>query len=798
MAPKNMLSREQKRKAPASESNPVGDKIDAGSPLDDFNLIHRDALMDTASLDLSQRILVSKAALLFRGEGKGQAASDDEDSDDEEESLSNATEERPSKEHPKERSSEINAEPVDVYPIRFYPEGIFERQEPIPLDQLRPLIVEGQDWGKTTATWSTVGSVKRLFRECGASGVTFLVPNDEQRPWTPPLGYQCVYESYFWKDTKIWFPIPRLITLYCFRRDVVISQFINGSFRIAVALMTMAEEADISMSVRTFEELTTIQPRPHGLFFVKMRPSYNIITGHQNKTENCNRYYFYVKSDVFAFEESLKDDYRVLWNRKLVIHPNKIVYLEKFFERAQAIATLSHIRWPEIIDWRSDIPCPVGSGKKCLELFPKPKQSRAKRMRKMPDLSALVGGELGTSGDNPMAILDGMSYEVPATVPILAPAAPLDLAKCEGDDADRDGTAMVQRRRKRSKDDLPSEGNGNDDQGVPSDFRTKKRNAHSCVELVRQIRGGPREMPQVSDLIFADTYVDAARSSVLGQGRMNLVVMEYDRALKHAIANMKKSEESLVERNAYIAKKKKEFKDVYTSEIKERDEAIARRKAKRKKAGELSAELEAARAKITSLEEEKAAAEQEKAATTEDTAREIRRLKRSRSHEVTLERVQTQTAMIVKSNRRFANIMDYIVRRDAYDEKFLLLAQASGTKKCFELIREKGTPIPQDMIEELEFGEIPESDLCLSPLILQSQFLNEALLGSIDPFGSNTSLIDPSTASSLQTHGGSLEARTSEGAADDPTGIEEGRGCEQEERDDAAIGDATIGGEANA
>ncbi|KAF8088102.1 hypothetical protein N665_0553s0003, partial [Sinapis alba] len=675
----------------------------------------------------AQRILVAEAASLFRGECEGQAASDD-GSDGEEEIHSIDTEERPSEEHPEneEPSSEEHVEPVDFYPIRFYPGGIFERQDAIPSDQLRPLI------------W-TVGSVKRLFRECGASGVTFLIPNDEQQPWTPSLGYQCGYESYFRKDTKLWFPIPWLITSYCFRRDVAISQFINGSFRIAVALMTMAAEGNISMSVRTFEEQTKTQPRPQGLFFVK------IITGHPNKTENWNHYYFYVNLDKFAFEEPLKDDYRVLCNNNMVIHPNTIAYPEKFFENAQAIATFSHLRWPDIsrericrvlewisrVDWRSDIPFPVGSGKKCLQLFPKPKQSQVKRMRKMPDLSALIGGELSASRDNPMAILDGMNFEAPVTDLISSLAVPQNPEECKGDDVDVDGDggALVRRRRKRSKDDLPSERNGNDGQDAPSEECPKRRkkkssserqqgtltretliredapedemegtnllrkthakfsdrvsfcyfagaplisDAHSCAELVCQIKGGPWDMPQVSDLVFADAYIYVARSSVLGQCRMNLVVLEYDRALKHTIASLKKSEESLAERNSYIAKKKKEFKDISTSAIKERDKAISRRKAERKKDGELSAELDTARARIF------------------------------RSHEVTLERVQNQTAMIAKSNCRFANTRDYM---------------ASGTKKYLELVRDKGTPIPQDVIDvgqeawELEVGEIPESSL---------------------------------------------------------------------------------------
>ena len=36
-----------------------------------------------------------------------------------------------------------------------------------------------------------------------------------------------------------------------------------------------------------------------------------------------------------------------------------------------------------------------------------------------------------------------------------------------------------------------------------------------CAELIRQIRGGAKEMPPIKDLIFKDAYVDAARTKVL-------------------------------------------------------------------------------------------------------------------------------------------------------------------------------------------------------------------------------------------------------------------------------------------
>ena len=46
-------------------------------------------------------------------------------------------------------------------------------------------------------------------------------------------------------------------------------------------------------------------------------------------------------------------------------------------------------------------------------------------------------------------------------------------------------------------------------------------------------------------------------------------------------------------------------------------------------------------------------------------------------------------------------------------------------------------------------GEIPEEDLTLSPLVLDSQFVDARILASLDPYGSNAGLIDPETAASL-------------------------------------------------
>ncbi|KAG2288939.1 hypothetical protein Bca52824_048543 [Brassica carinata] len=79
----------------------------------------------------------------------------------------------------------------------------------------------------------------------------------------------------------------------------------------------MGAEMDISMSVRMFEELTFTKAEPNGIFSVKMRANYNVLTGHPNKTQDWQRAYFYIKSDEHAFKEPPWDDDRVLWNKEL-------------------------------------------------------------------------------------------------------------------------------------------------------------------------------------------------------------------------------------------------------------------------------------------------------------------------------------------------------------------------------------------------------------------------------------------------------------------------------------------------
>ncbi|XP_013633243.1 PREDICTED: uncharacterized protein At3g60930, chloroplastic-like [Brassica oleracea var. oleracea] len=416
MPSKSRLSREGKGKDVVTSPSPA-----SGSPLDEFDLIHRDALRDTENMSLSQRLLVADSHRKTRKEAAGrmEASGDSgtsgsrnsgKDQSDasigSERSGSEASSRAP---RPSRRvHRRVRFDQIDCCPTIYHPGGIFEELSQLPPDLQRD--PRAQLWGNVFCSCSSHKTVKDLLRENGGACVTYIIPSTEQRPWSPPVGYQCVYESYFGDHTKLWFPIPRLVTSYTFHWDIAISHLLNGSLRITVMLMVMAAEIDISMSVRVFEELTFTKAESNGIFSVKMRANYNVLTGHPNKTQDWQRSYFYIKSDEHAFEEP-PDDYRILWNKELVRHPNTIAYPEKFFESAQAIGTHSHLRWPDLsrewirrqqariarVDWESRLPCVLRPRKSRLSLFTRKQQKlldEAREMDGVPDLSALLKGKL--------------------------------------------------------------------------------------------------------------------------------------------------------------------------------------------------------------------------------------------------------------------------------------------------------------------------------------------------------------------------------------------------------------------
>lgn len=113
--------------------------------------------------------------------------------------------------------------------------------------------------------------------------------------------------------------------------------------------------------------------------------------------------------------------------------------------------------------------------------------------------------------------------------------------------------------------------------------------------------------------------------------------------------------------------------------------------------------------------------------------------------------MRVETEMIAKSNKHFGNLREWWTRCGPFDTARLLQSQAFRTKSCLEALKAGGRDIPQETIDmfaarekqfeeealKLDPGEIPEADLVLSPLRLDSQFVDMRAFVGLDPHGSN-------------------------------------------------------------
>ncbi|KAF8087290.1 hypothetical protein N665_0592s0002 [Sinapis alba] len=180
------------------------------------------------------------------------------------------------------------------------------------------------------------------------AGFSFLIPAIHQRPWTPPTGYACVYESWF-NNCSLWWPLPEFLTTYCSRRKIALGQYTANGIRILVTLTVLATELGIKMSAHLFEELTTPSITVKtGFFYGKMVPKYNVITGKPSKVDLWNHRYFYIKINEASFE-----DPSIILNGYFNANIDRLSKWsqsgsQSFLEEVEAIRTLSHQHWPDI------------------------------------------------------------------------------------------------------------------------------------------------------------------------------------------------------------------------------------------------------------------------------------------------------------------------------------------------------------------------------------------------------------------------------------------------------------------
>ncbi|CAH8306461.1 unnamed protein product [Eruca vesicaria subsp. sativa] len=185
-------------------------------------------------------------------------------------------------------------------------------------------------------------------------------------------------------------------------------------------------------------------------------------------------------------------------------------------------------------------------------------------------------------------------------------------------------------------------------------------------------------------------------------GSFNFLVEKYDSELKRAYADSGEAREKVKDGKKRIKSLKACLKRVET----EKEEAIRRAEIEAMQAEDVSSRFKSMRDAATKVEEERAALllekarlEREKLELIEAHAKEAARLRKSRVFKVTKERARVTAVMCPKTFVRLERIRNRKNSFPQFDDARLRYSQAFGTRKCLELLKKKGDPIPQERID---------------------------------------------------------------------------------------------------
>ncbi|XP_048630310.1 meiosis-specific protein ASY2-like, partial [Brassica napus] len=702
---------------------------------------------------------------------------------------------------------------TSIVPISYYPGNIFAEESPLEVWRIRPSVVDGQDWSNVERTKSTVESVEAILRDLNAHGVSFIIPKRDQRPWSPPKGYQCIYESYFRNDTKLWFPIPELSRLTRPQRGRF--KPVDERFsRLMVVLSVIAAEAGTSMSVRSFEELTSVSISDDGLVSTRMRPNYNVVTGYPTKTSDWQRSYFYVKSNRSAFEEPPKSGYRVLWNAEMVGHPNLATYPEDWKESARIVALQKQDHWEDFTreriqrsveriasqHWISDsLPHINRSTLKRLSLFTRAEQkeiNRARTMKQLPDLSLITAGKIGAkkgknskkkksketrkeSNEMDQTDLDNPSKKGGKKRKAVEPPAedvPRKKKKKKQDfSVPRPSSVCEEELQVLVPDATPEVGTSDDDENETIALRRRRREGPqqnrgaSVGGSETRVSGRPKETPEDGfkfefnrELPLACYPEDCARLLRLVKGGPDQLPSVGDLIFKdeyeHASCSSVKSHGDW---NVLVGK--------YDTALRRAREQIRESEEAKKKAEE--ALRVSSREKTEAIARERSLRKAFDETRTSDAA-ELQMCKEAMNNlEVVVdkqrkEKVDLERRMAAESLRH-SEEMTRLRKSRRYEvthERIrVLIAMIAKAEKRFHKIslREDQRDKYDDArcLYSQAFGtrkcleqiKASAEDLRLSPLVLESRFLIEEIWRQLDPFGSNIGLIDSEAAIALRT-----------------------------------------------
>ncbi|KAH0853976.1 hypothetical protein HID58_092714, partial [Brassica napus] len=164
----------------------------------------------------------------------------------------------------------------------------------------------------------TKESLRRMWKKCGFSrDIEARIPLEEERPWSAPPGWVCLYSLSFLRS-HLWFPLPRLLTSYAAKRDVVISQMSPTTICNMVIALVLGTEADVDFEF--FEMISQMNFITDETFSISSKARCHLMDGRElSKADGWQQKYFFVCiSHACVFDSYAV--FRTNWNPQPVAH----------------------------------------------------------------------------------------------------------------------------------------------------------------------------------------------------------------------------------------------------------------------------------------------------------------------------------------------------------------------------------------------------------------------------------------------------------------------------------------------
>ncbi|KAL0756162.1 hypothetical protein Bca101_093830 [Brassica carinata] len=584
-------------------------------------------------------------------------------------------------------------------------------------------------------------------------------PTADERPWTTPPGWMCLYEVFF-THSHLWFPLPRLLTSYAAAWDIALTQFTPPAMRNVVAALVLGSEVGIDVDLRFFEELANISRNPWtpNTFYINIKSRHDILRGRVSKVHEWFQRYFFVRIDSASVAD-LNAVLRGTWNSS----PSEslVLSLSSSWFVCDFIFGVFLDRHP------ISLPPPAGFSRgveKIRELGVQQWSDfdRDCIFRSVLRISAAVWG--AHSGDRsgrrgrlccvpllpccrvePLALLRGMAKSNPLNRDVepkrafgesdgITPAAPeggepvsvergaSDTAPTGGFMADATRSGVREGRESRSFK-HPFEGvpmEGVPTEGAPEEkrsrwdpyarmFRYNKdtpfvNDERACAEYFCLPRNAFTDIPDVDDLVHAQEFKDMSRSTAQLNAHAVRLVYLYERNLRRVHAK-------LVDMFA-----EKESRD---ARIKELEVTV----------DGLSSSAEVLRTKLAASSSREAILRSQIGDQQNALGARFNLLERSREDYAAKEVARAVRETVAKYRGRLERVRAYLDDQERLKELVFKENQMTGIVSCLEVCIEEGIPIPSeklrrhrvalreytDLWDNTEVATLEDDDLVLSP-----------------------------------------------------------------------------------